>query len=95
MSMKALVSVGLLLWPGWVVAQQSVPKWLIAHQFPPDLADDDKLAVLVSKYVMKQLQGAGAVVATEQEIKKFCLERLANYKVPREVVFTSSAPADG
>ena len=34
-------------------------------------------------------------VATEQEIKKFCLERLANYKVPREVVFTSPAPADG
>jgi acyl-coenzyme A synthetase/AMP-(fatty) acid ligase len=31
-------------------------------------------------------------VATEQEIKKFCLERLANYKVPREVVFTNSLP---
>ncbi len=35
--------------------------------------------------------------ATEQEIKKFCLEHLANYKVPREVVFTDSLPktADG
>jgi len=31
-------------------------------------------------------------VATEPEIKKFCLERLANYKVPREVVFTGSSP---
>lgn len=31
-------------------------------------------------------------VATEQEIKKFCLKRLANYKVPREVVFISSSP---
>lgn len=31
-------------------------------------------------------------VATEQEIKKYCLERLANYKVPREVVFTNSSP---
>jgi long-chain acyl-CoA synthetase len=31
-------------------------------------------------------------VATEQEIKKFCLKRLANYKVPREVVFTDSLP---
>jgi long-chain acyl-CoA synthetase len=31
-------------------------------------------------------------VATEQEIKKFCLERLANYKVPREVVFSDSLP---
>jgi long-chain acyl-CoA synthetase len=36
-------------------------------------------------------------VATEQEIKKFCLGRLANYKVPREVIFTNSLPktADG
>ncbi len=36
-------------------------------------------------------------VATEQEIKKFCLERLANYKVPREIIFSGSLPktADG
>ena len=35
--------------------------------------------------------------ATEVEIKKFCLEHLANYKVPREIVFTDSLPrtADG
>ena len=35
--------------------------------------------------------------ATEQELKKFCLERLANYKVPREFVFVDSLPktADG
>ncbi len=34
---------------------------------------------------------------TEQEIKKLCLEHLANYKVPREVVFTDDLPktADG
>jgi long-chain acyl-CoA synthetase len=31
-------------------------------------------------------------VATEKEIKKFCLEHLANYKVPREIVFTDSLP---
>jgi long-chain acyl-CoA synthetase len=31
-------------------------------------------------------------VATEQEIKKFCLERLANYKVPREITFVGSLP---
>jgi long-chain acyl-CoA synthetase len=31
-------------------------------------------------------------VATEQDIKKFCLERLANYKVPREVIFVGSLP---
>ncbi len=36
-------------------------------------------------------------VATEPEMKKFCLERLANYKVPREIIFTDSLPktADG
>lgn len=36
-------------------------------------------------------------VTTEHEIKKFCLEHLANYKVPREVTFVDSLPktADG
>jgi long-chain acyl-CoA synthetase len=36
-------------------------------------------------------------VATEQEMKRFCLERLANYKVPREFIFAGSLPktADG
>jgi long-chain acyl-CoA synthetase len=35
--------------------------------------------------------------SNETEIKQFCLEHLANYKVPREVVFTESLPktADG
>jgi len=35
--------------------------------------------------------------ATEPQIKKFCLKHLANYKVPREVIFTESLPktADG
>jgi len=31
-------------------------------------------------------------MATEQEIKRFCLERLANYKVPKQVIFTDSLP---
>jgi len=31
-------------------------------------------------------------VATEQEIKYFCLERLANYKVPKQITFTDSLP---
>ena len=30
--------------------------------------------------------------ATEQEIKRFCLERLANYKVPKQVIFFDSLP---
>jgi long-chain acyl-CoA synthetase len=29
-------------------------------------------------------------VATEQEIKKFCLEHLANYKIPRDIIFADS-----
>ncbi|MFC2072541.1 class I adenylate-forming enzyme family protein [Chloroflexota bacterium] len=31
-------------------------------------------------------------VATEQEIKRFCLERIASYKVPRQVIFLDSLP---
>ena len=30
--------------------------------------------------------------ATEAEIKKFCLERVANYKVPKKVIFLSTLP---
>jgi long-chain acyl-CoA synthetase len=34
---------------------------------------------------------------SEPDMKKFCIEHLANYKVPREIIFTSSLPrsADG
>jgi len=31
-------------------------------------------------------------VATEQEIKRFCLESIANYKVPKQVIFLDSLP---
>ena len=31
-------------------------------------------------------------VATEQEIKRFCLEHIANYKVPKQVIFLDSLP---
>ncbi|MFC1932449.1 class I adenylate-forming enzyme family protein [Chloroflexota bacterium] len=30
--------------------------------------------------------------ATEQEIKRFCLEHIANYKVPKQVIFLDSLP---
>ena len=30
--------------------------------------------------------------ATEQEIKRFCLERIANYKVPRQIIILDSLP---
>jgi len=31
-------------------------------------------------------------VATEQEIKQFCLERIASYKAPKQVIFVESLP---
>jgi long-chain acyl-CoA synthetase len=31
-------------------------------------------------------------VATEEEIKRFCRERLANYKVPKQVIFADFLP---
>ena len=33
-------------------------------------------------------------MATEQEIKQFCLERIANYKVPKQVMFMDSLPTN-
>jgi long-chain acyl-CoA synthetase len=33
-------------------------------------------------------------MATEQQIKKFCLERMANYKVPKQVIILDSLPRD-
>jgi long-chain acyl-CoA synthetase len=33
--------------------------------------------------------------ATEREIKKFCLERIANYKVPKQVIFLDSLTKTG
>jgi len=32
-------------------------------------------------------------VATEQEIKRFCLERIADYKAPKQVIFLNSLPS--
>ena len=34
----------------------------------------------------------GGAVATEQEIRRFCLKRLADYKVPRQIIFLDSLP---
>ena len=34
------------------------------------------------------------VVATEQEIKRFCQERMADYKSPREIIFTDTVPPE-
>lgn len=49
----------------------------------------DKLRGEIPKAFVRLKPGAEI---NEQEIKKFCLEHLANYKVPREIVFADSLP---
>ena len=49
----------------------------------------DKLRGEVVRAVIRLKEGE---VATKQSIKQFCLERLANYKVPKQIIFTDSLP---
>jgi long-chain acyl-CoA synthetase len=49
----------------------------------------DKLRGEVVRAVISLKAGE---TATEQEIKRFCLERIANYKVPRQIIFLDSLP---
>jgi long-chain acyl-CoA synthetase len=65
------------------------------------LASHPKVAEVVVVGVPDELRGESpkafvrlkaGEAATEQEMKRFCLERLANYKVPREFVFADSLP---
>jgi len=49
----------------------------------------DELRGEVVRAVISLKEGAAA---TEQEIKRFCLERIANYKVPKQVIFLDSLP---
>jgi long-chain acyl-CoA synthetase len=49
----------------------------------------DKLRGTIIKAVVRLKSGE---VATEQEIRRFCLDHLANYKVPKQVVFVDSLP---
>ncbi|MFC1985719.1 class I adenylate-forming enzyme family protein [Chloroflexota bacterium] len=58
-----------------------------------------KVAEVAVLGIPDELRGevVGAVIslkegemATEQEIKRFCLERIANYKVPKQVIFVDS-----
>ena len=34
----------------------------------------------------------GEEIATEEEIKRFCREHMANYKVPKQIIFMDSLP---
>jgi len=49
----------------------------------------DKLRGEAVRAVIRLKEGE---VATKQSIKQFCLERLANYKVPKQIIFTDSLP---
>lgn len=72
---------------------------------PSDIEDvlfsHPKVAEAVVLGIPDELRGEviGAVVglkkgeiATEQEIKRFCLERLSGYKVPKQIIFMDSLP---
>lgn len=65
------------------------------------LSEHPKVAEAAVLGIPDTLRGevVGAVVslkrgetATEQEIRRFCLERMANYKVPKQVIFLDSLP---
>ena len=58
------------------------------------VADPEGMRGEVVRAVIRLKEGQ---VATEAEIKRFCLGRLANYKVPKQVFFVNSLPrtADG
>ncbi len=50
----------------------------------PDRLSDETVRVVIS---LKEGE-----VATELEIKQFCLEHVANYKVPKQIIFMDSLP---
>jgi long-chain acyl-CoA synthetase len=52
----------------------------------------DELRGEVIRAVISLKEGGAA---TEQEIRHFCLERMANYKVPRQFIFVDSLPETG
>lgn len=65
------------------------------------LSHHPKVAEVAVIGIPDELRGevVGAVIslkkgatATEQEIKQFCLERITNYKVPKQVIFLDSFP---
>jgi len=53
------------------------------------VADPDGMRGEVVRAVIRLKAGE---TAAEPEIKRFCLERLANYKVPKQVIFLDSLP---
>ncbi|MEN8614630.1 AMP-binding protein [Dehalogenimonas sp. THU2] len=62
---------------------------LIADAAAGGIPDPDGMRGEVVLAVVTLIDGANL---TEQEVKKFCLERLANYKCPKKVLFVSDIP---
>ena len=49
---------------------------------------DEMRGEIIAAVVVLKKKGT----ATEQELKHFCLERITNYKVPKQVIFLDSLP---
>lgn len=67
---------------------------LITHPLVEDAAatgisDPDGMR---GEVVLAAIKLKESATMTEQEVKKFCLERLANYKCPKKVLFVSDVP---
>ena len=77
---------------GYNVYPREVEELLFEH---PDVADaavvgipDERRGETVKAFVVPTPDAA----VTEDEIREFCLERLAEYKHPREVAFVDELP---
>lgn len=83
-----IISKGQNIYPSDIeVVLSSHPK--VAEVAVVGIPDDMRGEVVGAAIRLK----AGETV-TEQQIKKFCLERMANYKVPKQIIFLDSLPQD-
>ena len=77
---------------GYNVYPREVEELLFEHEAVADVAvvgaPDDRRGETVKAFVVKTPDAD----VTEDELKQFCLERLAEYKHPREVVFVEELP---
>ncbi len=84
----------MLITKGQNIYFSDIADLLLTHPSVADAAasgipDPDGMRGEVVLAVVKLKDGAAA---TEQEMKKYCLERLANYKCPKKVLFVAEIP---
>ncbi|MDP3878757.1 MAG: AMP-binding protein [Dehalococcoidales bacterium] len=85
----------LIIIKGQNVCPGDIESTLLSHPKVADAAAiglPDRLRGEVVGVVISLKEGA---VATEGEIKQFCIERMVNYKVPKQVIFIDSLPRTG